>query len=255
MAKAGSGGNRVSCKECEMFTLCQPLKLGDMDMDLTKHMLKPCEPIERDDTLFRNGSSFSSIYAVCSGSFKLTVPASDDQDRVIDFRFPGELLGMGAIHSGRHCSDAVAMEDCTVCELPFQVLNEFGMQIPMLQARMIELMSQELAQRQRMLVLLMGLKSSDERIAAFLLGVSLRFKAHGRSSHSFKLAMSRTDIASYLGLAKETVSRVLVSFQRDGILQLSGKNIEITDISELATRASAVDCVVNSVSPSCSLEQ
>lgn len=249
MMAVAVGNKHVSCEACEMISLCRPLKLGEFEMDLTKTMVKRHVLVKRGEYLFRNGASLRSIYAIGSGSFKLTVPAEPDQDRVIDFRFSGELLGMEGIHSGHHCNDALAMEDCNVCELPYQALSETGLQIPMLQERIIRLMSEELAHRQRMLVLLMGLKSAEERLAAFLLGVSLRFRDHGYPSHRFRLVMSRTDIGSYLGLAKETVSRVLAGFQRGGMLQLRGKNIEIVDINELAGRAQAVRCVLDPVSP------
>ena len=71
------------------------------------------------------------------------------------------------------------------------------------------------------------------RLAAFLNCLSERLKAHGMSGSEFKLNMSRGDIASYLGLATETVSRTLTKFQNEGMLTVSGKHFTLLDIEKL----------------------
>jgi CRP/FNR family transcriptional regulator, anaerobic regulatory protein len=250
MNKNSLVAKRAECSECDLFKLCGPLRLGDsgIDIDLNDQLVKRRVEVKRGNLLFRNGDPHRSIYAISSGSFKLTTPADQSLDRIVDFRFPGELLGMSGIHAGNYCSNALAMEDCTVCEFSFDRFSKLGIQIPILQQRIIHLMSEALAHRQRMTLLLTGLKNAEERLAAFLLGISLRFKEHGFPAQRFKLVMDRSDIGNFLGLAKETVSRILVSLQRDGILQLSGKNIAIDNLDELANRAQATPCALAKIS-------
>jgi CRP/FNR family transcriptional regulator len=75
--------------------------------------------------------------------------------------------------------------------------------------------------------------SADQRIALFLLSLSERFSRRGYSETEFILAMSRRDIASYLRLATETVSRVLARFQKADVLRVDRKQVRIRDIEEL----------------------
>lgn len=253
MTDGKDNGEQVSCKDCEMFTLCEPFSLQGLEVDFVGQLVKHSTPVARGESLFRAGESFTSIYAVCSGSFKLSISDAPDPERVIDFRFPGELLGMGGIHTGRHCGDAWALEDSAVCALPFQQLSEIGAQIPMVQMRIIRLMSEELFHRQRTALLLTGLRKAEERLAAFLLSAMLRFREHGYSAHKFRLVMNREDIGSYLGLAKETVSRVLTGFQRDGVLELRGKQIEAINLDGLVLRSRAPKCVLDPAPPDTSV--
>jgi len=80
-------------------------------------------------------------------------------------------------------------------------------------------------------------KTADERIATFLVNLSARFRARGFSPNQFRLAMSRSEIGNYLGLAVETVSRVFTRFQQNGLLAAEGKEVEITNSIELCALA------------------
>src|SRR3546814_18995750 len=87
-------------------------------------------------------------------------------------------------------------------------------------------------------------------MAAFLMALSRRFAARGFSAHRFTLTMARTDIANYLRLAAETVSRVLRRFQTDGLIRVDRREVELTDterLSALADRKSVVEGTSGSV--------
>lgn len=88
--------------------------------------------------------------------------------------------------------------------------------------------------------LLAGDFSADERMAAFLLGFSRHYAARGYSAHRFTLAMSRTDIANYLRLAAETVSRVMRRFQQDGLIRVNRRDVELLDLERLEALAQSV---------------
>ena len=70
--------------------------------------------------------------------------------------------------------------------------------------------------------------SADQRMAAFLLGLSQRLASRGFSPHRFQLTMARTDIGNYLRLAPETVSRVLKRFQDDGLIVVDRREVDLT---------------------------
>jgi CRP/FNR family transcriptional regulator len=104
-------------------------------------------------------------------------------------------------------------------------------------------MGKELREEQQMMMLL-SKKSSEERLASFLLNLAARFKRRGYSGTNFRLTMSRSDIANYLGMAVETVSRIFTRFQKQGILGNgdSAKDIIIANLVALTNLASLADC-------------
>jgi CRP/FNR family transcriptional regulator len=81
--------------------------------------------------------------------------------------------------------------------------------------------------------LLAGDHSADERVAAFLMDLAGRYAARGFSGTRFRLSMSRGDIANYLRLAAETVSRVLSRFRAQQLIRIEGRELELLDPKRL----------------------
>lgn len=133
---------------------------------------------------------------------------------------------------------AQALETTSVCEIPFERLDELSEQLPQLRRQLMRLMSREIRDDQQMMLLL-SKKTADERIATFLVNLSARFRARGFSAQQFRLAMSRNEIGNYLGLAVETVSRVFTRFQQNGLISAEGKEVHILDSIEPAPSPAA----------------
>ncbi len=226
----------VSCINCEMHALCHPFELAGKSVDLIEGILQRRKLVKKGEVLFSRGEAFKLFQSISAGAFKLVVP--DDQGRVAGFCFSGELLDAGGLYAGVHCYDAIALEDSYICTISKESAEDIGHQIPDFQGRLFEMMSEQLYHATRLMTLLTGRRKADERLAAFLLGISLRFREHGYSSDQFHLCMSRDDIASYLGLAKCTVSRTLSRFHRQEMIAASGKYFEIVDIEKLIKCAS-----------------
>ncbi len=88
--------------------------------------------------------------------------------------------------------------------------------------------------RESVLMMLLGTMSAEQRAASFLFNLSQRLKARGYSPAEFNLRMAREEIGSYLGMKLETVSRMFLKFQRDGLTDARGKQIRIVDLKGLA---------------------
>jgi CRP/FNR family transcriptional regulator len=127
---------------------------------------------------------------------------------------------------------AKVLETTTVCEIPFERLDELSGQLPELRRQMLRSMSKELRDDQQMMLLL-SKKNAEQRVATFLLKLSQRFKARGYSASNFRLSMSRNEIGNYLGLAVETVSRIFTRFQKMDLMQVDGKEVELTNLDEM----------------------
>ncbi len=222
----------VACQDCSLFRLCLPLGLHSDDLAQLDKIIKRSQSYKRGSSLFVANNTFSSLYVVRSGSFKTTISTSKGRDQVTGFYFPGEFIGLDAIHQESYNSTAKALESSSVCELPFDNLQELGKDLPQLQVQLLTRLSKELA-GDKGLMLLLGKKTADEKLATFLLSLSKRFQERGFSATEFQLSMSRSDIANHLGLAVETVSRVFSRFQDEGFVTIKGKAISLKNMEKL----------------------
>jgi len=219
---------KVACKNCSLATLCLPMGLDPEDVERLDSIVRRSRPLHRGDFLFREGERFTSLYIVKSGSVKTYSPSEDGNEQVLGFHLPGELIGLDAIQSDVHGCSARVLETSVTCEIPFERLEELTSAIPSLQHQMYRLLSKEISHESEMLMLL-GKRNAEERLAAFVLSLSDRFRRRGFSPRDFYLSMSRHEIGSYLGLAVETVSRLFTRFQEEGLLRVDRKHIELLD--------------------------
>jgi CRP/FNR family transcriptional regulator len=215
------------CSACNLREVCLPCGLAGMDAGELDGLVYTRKRVRRGESLFRVGSGFENLYAVRSGFFKSRVVLEDGRDQVTGFHMAGELLGMDGIGTDIHAADAIALEDSEVCVIPYQRLEEMGMQ-----RQLHRVMSRELVRDQGVMTLL-GTMRADERLAAFLLNLSHRFAARGYAPAEFHLRMTREEIGSFLGLSLETVSRLFSRFQDEGLVTVQQKHIRILDVARM----------------------
>jgi len=189
--------------------------------------------VRQGTRLYAAGDPFQSIYAIRTGSFKTVLVHRDGQPQVTNFYFSGYTLGLDAIGDGSYRCDAIALEDSVVCILPFRELNAVGQGSGEIQRHLMRLMSSEMARRGDMQVVL-GMMSAGQRVATFLLNQSKWMRVRGYSNAEFVLRMSRTEIASHLGIKIETVSRMLRKFGEAHLIEHHGRHIRILDLDGLA---------------------
>jgi CRP/FNR family transcriptional regulator len=223
---------RVACKNCTLSTLCLPMGLTPEDVERLDNIVKRSRPLHRGDYLFRSGERFRSLYVVKTGSVKTYAPSEEGGEQVLGFHLPGEIIGFDAIDKEIHACSAKVLETSAICEVPFQRFEELSSAIPSLQHQMYRLLSKEISQDTEMLLLL-GKKSAEERLAAFLISMSRRLRKRGLCATDFFLSMSRHEIGNYLGLAVETVSRLFTRFQDEGLLRVDRKHVQLLDLAAL----------------------
>ncbi|WP_444889370.1 fumarate/nitrate reduction transcriptional regulator Fnr [Microbulbifer sp. DLAB2-AA] len=223
----------VSCSNCSVRRLCLPAGLSLAEIDRLEQVTGKKKVIKTGESLYRAGDSFQNLYAIRSGSFKNVVIAADGDTQITHFALPGELLGLDAYSTRVHSSYAEALEDSSVCLLPFAQLEVLAQQVPALQQQIYSIFSEELRKENEILMLL-GKRSADTRLAALLMNISSRYACRGYSPNEFILSMSRTDIANYLGLTAETVSRLFTRFQKQGVIQVNGRVVQIQNLLGLS---------------------
>lgn len=228
--------HQTHCKDCSLSSLCLPLSLEDKDMDALDEIVKRGRPLKKGEFLFRQGDAFTSVFAVRSGAIKTFSLSDSGEEQITGFHLPSELVGLSGMDTETYPVSAQALESTSVCEMPFDHLESLSAQLPQLRRQLMRVMSREIRDDQQMMLLL-SKKTADERIAAFLVNLSARFRARGYSANQFRLSMSRNELGNYLGLAVETVSRVFTRFQQSGLIQADGKEVHILKPIDLCALA------------------
>lgn len=226
-------GFSIACSDCQLQDLCLPLGVSRKEIERLDQIVNKKRPLQRGAALFNQGDRFSALYAIRAGSMKSLTVSDDGREQINAFHLPGEILGLDAISENCHPSAAIALETTSVCELPFKRLHALAHEIEGLQHQLLRVMSRELNTDDRFMRLIANRKA-EQRLASFLLNLAMRHGLRGYSSTEFNLSMSRHDIANYLGLAVETVSRLFTRFQQDGLIEVRRKAVKILQREALA---------------------
>jgi CRP/FNR family transcriptional regulator len=231
---------RRSCEECSLAQLCLPAGMDQHDLGRLDGLVQKRRPLRRGDRLFRTGDPLGSVYVTSEGAFKTVVINESGDEHVLGFLLPGELFGLDAVGSGRHRCEAIALEESRVCELPFSSLASVASQLPGLQRQLLRVMGQS-ADRDQDHVGVLSRRQASERVALFLQGLGQRLHRIGRSAIDFHLPMSRDEIARYLGLALETVSRGFSRLHDDGVIEVRGRRVRVLDAQALHDAANGCE--------------
>ena len=220
----------IACDDCGLFPLCQPIDIGGRELSMADEFVERRQPIKAGEYLFREDEAFRAIFAVTSGALKLVNHDPSAQELVVGFALSGETLGQTAIYPQRYPCSAIALEDSYVCELPMSAVTDTASQVPAVQANLQHMLNKENFDLHRQFAMLMARKNAEQRLSAFLLNLSMRLDERGFSSEQFQLPMSRDDIANFLGLRKETLSRLFTKLHQSGAIAVRGKHIRILDM-------------------------
>jgi CRP/FNR family transcriptional regulator len=187
--------------------------------------------VESKEFVFAEGDPTTHIFQVETGAVALYKVLCDGRRQVVGFAYPGDLIGLGA--EGEHVMNAQAIKPSRLRCLPIAALNQMARQDPKLAFKLYEALARELAAT-RDLLLTTGQRSATERVVAFLLAFSRRSQRSGQDAHSFDLPMTRADIADFLGLTIETVSRTFTKLKLLGLIELpQASRVLITHIKAL----------------------
>lgn len=223
---------KASCSDCNLKGLCLPIAMDIPDIDRLDKIIQRSRPLHAGDHLYRSGDSFRSIYAVRSGSIKTYMVDEEGIEQVTGFFLPGEVLGFDGIGTGNHGCSVVALETSSVCEIPFERLEELALQIPTLQHHMFQLMSKQIENDHQMMLTL-SKKNAEGRIATLLLSLSRRYARRNLSANAMRLPMSRMDMGNFLGLTIETVSRTLSRLHKEDVISVDGREIVLKNHQRL----------------------
>lgn len=228
-------GQQVACDHCGLYGMCEEAGLS-RDTGLLQQVVSRRTALARRATLFQSGAPFQYLYAVKSGALAAMAPDAQGENKILGFYFPGDILGLDAIESGHYHHTVVALEKSSVCKLDYNNVALLGEHQAGFYHQLIHAMSNQLMS-ERWTSLLLGTQSTEQRLAAFVLFLSSQLKVRGLPHLAFRMPMTRRDIADYLGMAMETVSRAISGLQKKGVVVLQGRNTSISNLDGLLEMA------------------
>lgn len=221
-------GQCTTCSARE-FSVCGAL--GDADL-YKMNALAEHVTLKAGETLTREGDPARHLFNITAGSVRVFKLLPDGRRQIMGFLFAGDLLGLTA--GDEFAFSAEAVEDMTACRFKRPAYRALVKDSPALEAALLERANHELAAAHNQMVLL-GRKTAQERLATFLLDLPSKDPARFDGPNHVRLPMSRSEIADYLGLTIETVSRVLTKLKTQGLIQLTSLN-DVTIVHPAALR-------------------
>jgi CRP/FNR family transcriptional regulator len=224
-----------ACADCAVrgFSVCASLDRFEI---LEFERLSRRAHFATCETVFAQEDTSSCFYSLLDGVMRLYKLLPDGRRQIVGFALPGDFVGLTT--EERHGFSADAIGPVTVCQFAKVPFGRFAEDKPNLLRRINELAVQELNHARDHMVLL-GRRSAEEKVATFLLGWRDRLVELRGRSNMIRLPMSRQDIADYLGLTIETVSRTFTKLEREGIIAILPGGVSLRDSARAEALAAA----------------
>lgn len=205
-----------ACASCEVrdIAVCESLNNADLArLEAIRVVLN----FRHGETLIREGDLADHLFNLRAGAIKIYKLLADGRCQITGFLFAGDFIGLA--HDANYVFTAEALSDVEVCRFPRAKFEEIVRSCAGLERRLLAVASNELIAAQDQMLLL-GRKSAKEKIVTFLLQLSSRQANRGESSNPVSLPMTRSEIADYLGLTTETVSRIMTQLKTSSVIRI-----------------------------------
>lgn len=223
---------RNACELCGLFRICFPGRVVSATERRSSGLYIRRMRVPRGKALYRSGDKVESFYMIRSGCIKELDDSSGRQGTLINFALPGEMLSLQSLGNAFSSTTSIAVEASFICVVPWAAFNHLCAESPRVAAEFIRLIAKAGTAARDLLCLIRD-KEALERVSGFLLNVSGRLQACGSRGREFRLAMNRDDIANYLGLRSETVSRCFTELARRQLIKVQAKRVHILHAADL----------------------
>lgn len=233
--RCGGSSNGGACEKCSVRLVSVCAALDSTELRQLEAMAGHVSFAEKA-TLFVQGDEASSVYSITSGVARLYKLLPDGRRQIVGFAMPGDFLGLAM--RDRYGFSADAVTDVSACGFSRAAYAGFVDRHPSLLRRLHEFATHELTLAQDQMTLL-GRRTAEEKLASFLLSMRERWAKLGEPSVTVELPMSRQDIADFLGLTIETVSRTFTQLAKRKLITLTPGGARLNDFNQLNALAAA----------------
>jgi len=239
----------LSCSSCGLQQVCFPTGLMAADILRLDEIVNHKPYLEKGEVLYDAQAPFKSIFAIRSGMVKLYSSLEDGVDVIHGFYFAGDVVGLDGIESGYYQMTVEAVTETYVCEISYQQLKTLSAQLPNLSIQLYNVLSKKMNESYYQAQLL-AINSAKQRLANFLFHMVERVRLRGYDESSFHLPILHREVANYLGLTPETVSRLLTNFHKQGIVSWKKRTLTLHNKTALK-QAAGLKTSLEQVCPHC----
>ena len=229
-----------NCRDCFLQRHCLPNSLDDRSRTALSEITSHPKPFHKGRYIYRQNSPFSSIYIVRSGVVKTYYFDERGDEHITGFYLPGEMFGIDGIGRSKYRYNAQALDTTAICAIDYNTLEGLYPHFVGIQQQVTATLCEELFERQQSLLNIRQ-QAAEERLAAFLVDISKRMQKQGQLAREFYLPMPRRDIAGYLGVAEETMSRLFRRLQDRNFLVVEGRQVIDLDLDSLLAMSVSIN--------------
>ena len=229
----------VACADCRFHDICGPESTHAGGSFCLAKATRRSRTLQKGESVYRSGMRFNGIYALKSGSAKLVHTDSRGREAIMAVLLPGELAGFDGLSSGNYRCSLVTLETSSCCDIPAEALQAIGDKMLPLRSLILRRTGEQIEQSIERIA--QAQRTAEERLAGFLLDLGARYHARGYSGEEFNLPLTRQEIGNHLGLALETVCRLLTRFESARLVEVDGKFVKILSMDELRKLAGHLD--------------
>lgn len=216
------------CSDCSFARLCIDPELLQETRNFLPTIAKPTK-YSAGEILFQPNLPAKYFFFVRTGMVKLFEIDKDGKEQITSFFFPGELVGIHAIFDNTYHHYASVLATSEICRVSYEQVMDSSQTKPWLSKHLLCLMSHYMLHSN-----IPANSSAEQRLATFLLNTIKRLEAQNLNDNNIRLKIKRDDLANHLGLASETISRMLLRLQQEGAIYLEQRAICILSQNKLA---------------------
>jgi CRP/FNR family transcriptional regulator len=218
-------GNCGDCELCTHLVDNQRVRIHTEEIKAIEAIIDSHIMIEKNQVVYQAGTTFQNLYTVHSGMFKSVYLNQQGDERIVDMFIPGQIMGFDGIHEGKYKTTVKAVSSGSYCVIPFYPLQELTVKHKEIQSRLMKMMSEKIIQFE----ITNSEFNAKQKLVSFIKDVSDLYFSRGFSANQFPFQVSQRDLANYLGLAEETLSRAFTKLKKNEVLSLQNHQITIID--------------------------
>ncbi len=208
----------IMCANCDLNPIC---------FSAIAKQHKICrQPVAKGETLVLPDQEVHQVYLVYIGAFKCEIADHTGKTHIARFFMPGDIIGLETLDNKKSLGKITALEQSAICKLDTKLITEYCQQDPQSHCQMIHLISRSM---RKLYTQHHQYDSAEKALVSFLLDIYALDQDRGNRSNSFRLPMTKKDMANYLHLTPETISRILTKLKHDMLLETQGKKINVLD--------------------------
>lgn len=225
------------CYQCPISQQCLPQRVQNLSV-IDKSLLQwESIILKKGEYLSRQATDNEALYAIQVGCLKSVYTKVDGSEYIINFYMPSHIFGWESLDTSRHAPSLIAITDCNICYLPRNKLNQVIKEAPEIAQQLLSISARQIRHNN----VNMLRTTATQRIASFILQLKPYYQINTRQRFTLSFSMTQADIANYLRLSAETLSRQLKKLDEDNIITLKHREIELIDLTELKNLAEFTD--------------